>query len=138
MWVAHLKQHGFDVTSTNVPDMTAVKRRVGVPAAHRRRADTVHLNGDLDRGPLIRKAHHPIALPGHMKERSRLLRTHRATEEACHRGVGGEHAGPLRPQQVGKHPTIREASRVDTIVVDVIRLTQRRECHVDELQVAES
>ena len=32
MWVAHLKQHGFDVTSTNVPDMTAVKRRVGVPA----------------------------------------------------------------------------------------------------------
>ena len=33
MWVAHLEQHGFDVQSTNVPDMTAVKRRAGVPRA---------------------------------------------------------------------------------------------------------
>ena len=31
MWVAHLEQNGFEVTSTDVPDMTAVKRRVGVP-----------------------------------------------------------------------------------------------------------
>ena len=31
MWVAHLEQNGFDVKSTDVPDMTAVKRRVGVP-----------------------------------------------------------------------------------------------------------
>ena len=33
MWVAHLEQNGFDVKSTNVPDMTAVKRRIGVPSA---------------------------------------------------------------------------------------------------------
>ena len=31
MWVAHQEQNGFDVKSTDVPDMTAVKRRVGVP-----------------------------------------------------------------------------------------------------------
>ena len=33
MWVAHLEQHGFDVKSTNVPDLNTVKRRAGVPRA---------------------------------------------------------------------------------------------------------
>ena len=32
-WVAHLEQNGFDVKSTNVRDMTAVKRQAGVPRA---------------------------------------------------------------------------------------------------------
>ena len=33
VWVTHLEQNGFDVKSTNVRDMTAVKRQTGVPRA---------------------------------------------------------------------------------------------------------
>ena len=31
MWVAHLEAHGFEVETTDVPDMRGVKRQAGVP-----------------------------------------------------------------------------------------------------------
>ena len=67
------------------------------PTTRRRTANAVHLNGDRDRSFLIRKAHHLIALPSHMKKGSRLLGLDRRTETGCHWGVGGKHPGPLRP-----------------------------------------
>ncbi len=33
MWVAHLEENGFEVKSTDVPDMRGVKRQAGVPRA---------------------------------------------------------------------------------------------------------